>query len=372
MKILVINETSDLGGAETMALELVNALSLIPGNQAGFVAARGVLTERLLKDVRYFPVSRYKPSLVLKIFSEFRGIFKEVQPDIIHLQGATIGIIASVAAKFFSPRTKVVITHHSVDFTRVPAWLANVLFKTCAHAFIAISKAKQASFFRDGYTRDRVFLIPNFVNRKHLQSTASDAAVDALRQKLAVMPEERVVVSAGRIVFEKRFDLFVTTLAECARQDRNVRIRGIVLGDGTERAKVQAMAEALNLDNLRIDFMGFQHNVAVYLRMADVFFFPTEWKEVLPMCLIEAIALGAPVVCSDIPGNHDIVHHGVNGFLVNVKDKAYAEPLLRLLKDEALRKQFSSNGIEKAAREYDKDKVVADIFNVYKKLMAGA
>ena len=89
------------------------------------------------------------------------------------------------------------------------------------------------------------------------------------------------------------------------------------------------------------------------------------------MCLIEALAMGAPVVCSDIPGNRDIVEDGINGYLVDVGGKAYAEPLLRLLADRELAGRFSAQGIAKAQREYEKDKVVADILAVYRKVAPG-
>lgn len=371
MKILVVNETSALGGAETMTLELVNALSQVPGQQVGFVSAPGVLTERLRKEVRHFPISPYRPSRIPRMFGEFIDIFREVKPDVIHPQGATVGIIASAAAKVSSPGTKVVLTHHSAGFTRIPARFANALFRSLAHALIAISEAKYASFMRDGFSAERVFLIPNFVDGKRLWAAATDADVEALRHETGVRPGERVVVGAGRLIPGKRFDQFVTTLAECASRDRSLRILGLVLGEGPERARLEGIAERAALENLRIRFMGFQGNVAAYLRMADVFFFPSEWREVLPMCLIEALAMGTPVVCSDIPGNRDIVEDGVNGYLVDVAGKDYAEPLLRLLADRDLAGKLSAQGIAKARREYEKDKVVADILAVYRKLAPG-
>jgi len=368
VKILVVNETSAPGGAETMAVELVNALSLIPGNEVGLVSAPGVLRERLHAGVRFFPISLYRPSRLPKLLLEFGRIFREVRPDIIHPQGATVGIIASGAAKLASPATKVVITHHSARFIRIPERLGNVLLRWCAHALIAISTTKYASIVRGGFSPEKVFQIPNFVDRQRLLASAGDADVEALRQKTGVRPGERVVVGAGRLIPPKRFDLFVATLEECARRERDLRILGIVLGDGPERPRLRSLAERVGLKNLTIRFMGFQNNVAAYLRLADAFLFPSEWREVLPMCLIEASAMGVPVVCSNIPGNRDIVKDGVNGFLVEAGSNAYAEPLLRLLTDLELARRFSVQGIERAQREYEKDRVVREIFAVYEKL----
>lgn len=371
MKILVVDETAALGGAQAMALELVNALSQIAGNQVGFVSAPGVLSGRLNEEVRFYPISAYRPSRILRVFRELRAILREARPDVIHAQGATVGIIAGCAAWFSSPATRVVITHHSVGFTRVPARIASAALRSFAHALIAISQAKYTSLVRDGFPSEKVFLIPNFVDRKRLLGVATAADVEALRQHTGVLPGERVIVGAGRLIPGKRFDLFVKTLEECARRDGSVRILGLVLGDGPERVRLQSLAEGVASDNLRIRFVGYQNNVAAYLRMADVFLFPSEWREVLPMCLIEAIAMGVPVVCSDIPGNRDIVNDGVNGFLVDIGGKAYAEPLQRLLADRELARKLSTQGEEKALREYEKDKVVKDILAVYRSLAPG-
>jgi glycosyltransferase EpsD len=371
VKILVVNETSALGGAETMALELVNALSLLPGNEVGLVSSPGVLSERVQEGVRFFPISRYRPSRIPKIFLELRAIFREVRPDVVHPQGATIGIIASAAARLSSPRTKIVITHHSARFIRIPARIANAMLRWCTDALIAISTTKYRAIMRDGFPPEKVFQIPNFVDRRRLLATAGDADVEALKRSIGVRPGERVVVGAGRLIPGKRFDLFVTTLAECARRSPSLPILGIILGNGPERERLQDLAETVARENLRIRVEGYQNNVASYLRMADAFLFPSEWREVLPMCLIEAIAMGVPVVCSNIPGNSDIVNDGVNGFLVDVVTRDYAAPLLRLLGDEALARRLSAQGVDMAQRMYDKDRVVGDIFALYRRIASG-
>lgn len=366
MKVLVVNETSSLGGAETMALELVNALSAMPACQAAFASPAGVLSSRLEDKVKYFRTTSYSPLSIPKIIYEFRAIYREVKPDIIHSQGATIGVLASIAARLFSRRSKVVVTHHSVGFTRVHAVIANVLLKRLMDACIAISKAKYSTMVRDGFDPARTFLIPNFVNREALVAAAASEHVRVVRAAIQDSADQRVVVCAGRLMREKRFDLFVETLAECARKRPSIKILGIILGDGTEKQRLQGLIDDNKLTNLKIRLEGFQQNVAGYLKMADVFLFPSEWKEVLPMCLIEASALGVPIVCSDIPGNYDIVEDGVNGFLVDGRKRDYHVYVLRLLQDEALRQELSANGIKRAQELYGKNKVVADIVNVYR------
>lgn len=365
MNILIVNETSDLGGAETMAIELANALSAFSGNQIAFASAQGILIERLKKGVRFFPLVRYGVAKILKLFCQFRKIYLEIKPDVIHSQGGTIGLIAAVAAHVYYPRAKVVLTHHSVYFTRIPAWLGNFLLKLFVDACIAISTAKYVSFIKSGFKKKKVFLISNFIDREALLSQAAEENVKCLKTAIGVFSEERIVVGAGRLISEKRFDVFIDTLIHCAQLAPEIKILGLILGEGAQRQQLQDIADRIDLPNLRIKLLGFQRNVAVYLRMANIFLFPSEYYEVLPMCLIEAISLGVPVVCSDISGNNDIVEDGLNGFLVSTRKKDYSIFVLRLLRDKVLAREFSQNGIKKAQNSYDKEKVVRDILNLY-------
>jgi glycosyltransferase EpsD len=368
MNIIIVNETSDLGGAEAMAIELANALSAVSGNKVAFASAAGMLTERLEGRVKFFPISRYSLRSFFKIYSELGSIFQKWNFDIIHAQGATIGLIAGIAARMLSPNTKVVITHHSARFTRIPSCLANFLLNRFVDKFIAISDARYNSFIKAGFNKEKVVLISNFVDRERLFSQAACENMTKLKYSLGVLDGEKIVVGAGRLLPDKRFDIFIKTLVDCARQASDIRIFGFILGDGPERRRLQDLVDRLAIPNLRIKLLGFQSNVGAYLKMADIFLFTSE-HEVLPMCLIEATSLGVPIVCSDIPGNNDIVENKYNGFLVDPRKLDYSFPVLTLLKDNILAKQFSSNGTTKAEDSYDKGKVVTNIIHLYNSMV---
>jgi glycosyltransferase involved in cell wall biosynthesis len=365
MRIIVVNETSDLGGAETMAVELANALSAFSTNEIAFASAPGIMQKRLDDKIQFFPIARYNLWNICRLFSQFGSIFKKNHFGIMHSQGATIGIIAGITARLFSPQTKVFITHHSSTFTRIPSCIANLLFETIADMLIAISKAKYNSYIRSGFSKEKIALIPNFVDRGRLLSQASPENVAKLKVSLGILDDEKVIVGVGRLLRGKRFDIFIQTLVDCVLQAPDIKIYAIIIGDGPERANLQGMINCQNLSNLRIKLLGYQRNVAAYLKISDIFLFTSE-EEVLPMCLIEATSLGVPIVCSDIPGNSDIVKSEFNGFLVDLKKKDYSIFVLRLLRDDALAKRISFNGIEKAKNEFDKDKVVEDIVGLYK------
>jgi len=368
MKILIINETSDLGGAETMAIELANALNSFSNNEVSFSSAKGVLIGRLDKKIKFFPISRYNHFNIIKLLFEFGKIFRQENFDLIHPQGGTIGTISGLAVKLFSPNTKVVITHHSSVFTRVPSHIGNIMFKKVGDMFIAISKEKFDSFIRSGYSKDKVALIPNFVDQSSLLTQTSEENMERIKHSLRLSNNERIILGVGRLLKSKRFDIFINSLVECARQAPNIKLLGIILGNGPEYRRLANMINGITLPNLRIKLLGFQKDVGAYLKNADLLLFTSE-HEVLPMCLIEAISLGIPVVCSNIPGNNDIIEDSYNGFLVDNKQGDYSKSILRILNDNVLARNLSSNCIEKTKKLYDREQVISSILRVYESLI---
>jgi glycosyltransferase involved in cell wall biosynthesis len=107
--------------------------------------------------------------------------------------------------------------------------------------------------------------------------------------------------------------------------------RLIILGEGRERAKLEALASELGIAE-DVSFPGFESNPYAYMSRASVFVLSSAW-EGLPNALIEALACGCPVVNTNCPsGPQEILDHGAFGSLVPVRDdKALAEAILQTL-----------------------------------------
>jgi glycosyltransferase involved in cell wall biosynthesis len=139
----------------------------------------------------------------------------------------------------------------------------------------------------------------------------------------------------GRMIPGKGFDVFARSLASCAARIGRPLV-GLAIGDGPERARIEALAASLP-GPARFVFAGYRRDVTALLGLCSAVLFPSQLTEVLPMALIEASAAGVPIVCSDIPGNREVVSSGVNGELAGPAEESYAEALARVLRDEAWR-----------------------------------
>jgi glycosyltransferase involved in cell wall biosynthesis len=368
MKILIINEDLELGGAESMAVELANTLTEDQSITVSFAAAMGPLCKRLNQEVSYYELPKYSLSTLIKIIKSLSMIIKNVKPDIIHSQAATMTVIAYLALKIARSKAINILTHHSRRFIKLPRPVAVYLLNTCADHVIAISESRFNELPQLGVNKDRMSLIPNFVDHEKINHTLSTYKKDVILEKLSVKSDSLIVTMIGRLKAEKRFDKFIKILATSSK-DLQKPLVGLIIGDGPQRKQLEELAQKYSQD-ITILFLGYQNDVYQYLSITDVFLFPSEHPEVLPMVLIEALSAGIPVICSNIPGNRDIISDGYNGFVIDDSEDTYKHYLMKILDDRELSQKLSHNGHKTAHDKFDKKVVVQNIISLYKGLLS--
>lgn len=115
-----------------------------------------------------------------------------------------------------------------------------------------------------------------------------------------------------------------------------------------------------------VNWIGFRTDMVDQLKQSHVVVLPS-YQEGLPKSLIEACAIGRPVVTTDVPGCRDIIQDGENGLLVNLKDsEGLANAMEKLIIDKSLRVKMGNAGREKAEEIFDVNRVVRETLAVYK------
>jgi glycosyltransferase involved in cell wall biosynthesis len=156
----------------------------------------------------------------------------------------------------------------------------------------------------------------------------------------------------GRLATEKGLPILIDALARL--HDRRPAPRLTIVGDGRERAAVEARAHTMGVSD-RVCFTGYQtpEQITRWLRRADVFVLPS-LAEGVPVVLMEAMASGVPVVATSVGGVSELVEHGVSGFLAPAAAPgALAERIEALLDDPALRNRFGRAGRAKVVEEFN-------------------
>ncbi len=163
------------------------------------------------------------------------------------------------------------------------------------------------------------------------------------KSKQAVAIKGRFILAVGRLVRLKRFDLLLAAFAITRAREECFLV---ILGTGAEQQQLQAQIINLGLENCVL-MVGFDDNPYKYMARAEFQVMSSD-HEGYPLVLIEALALGCPVLSTDCPtGPQEIIHPGVNGLLVETGNvDALAEGIDQLFFDDELRERLSRQAAE--------------------------
>ncbi|MBI3558181.1 MAG: glycosyltransferase family 4 protein [Deltaproteobacteria bacterium] len=117
-----------------------------------------------------------------------------------------------------------------------------------------------------------------------------------------------------------------------------------------------------------VEFLGHVEGIEALIAEATLVVLPS-YREGLPRTLLEAAAMGKPIVTTDVPGCREVVQDGQNGYLVPLKDvKAFANAIAKVLENPQLGQQMGERGRKKVVAEFDEKQVIAATLGVYKSL----
>ena len=166
------------------------------------------------------------------------------------------------------------------------------------------------------------------------------------------------IAFAGRLTAQKSLD---RALAAVAAADG---VSLVVAGDGPDREPLEAKARELGIAG-RVRFLGAQprQRVVELFRAADATILSSSWEN-FPHTVVEALAVGTPVLAMEAGGVAEVVHDGVNGLLVPAGDTdALAGAVRRYFADEALRERLRARAAESVA-DYSAERVFAQLEDV--------
>lgn len=227
-----------------------------------------------------------------------------------------------------------------------------------------------ADFYRQQrFPVERIRVVPNGIELPDPVETLSTAERESRRASLCGLPAgAKVMGFVGRLARQKRvLDLiWMLVLLENIRQD----VYLLLVGDGPERESLERFARELNVES-RVIFLGHRQDIPAILPLLDVFCLASDF-EGMSNSVMEAMAVGLPVLASDIPPNRELVVEGETGHLIPVGDRAgYARAALSLLDRPDKAEQMGTAGRQRMATEFSIRKMVEGYAQVYREVLEG-
>ncbi|GAA2610046.1 hypothetical protein GCM10009863_24510 [Streptomyces axinellae] len=176
---------------------------------------------------------------------------------------------------------------------------------------------------------------------------------------------EAVIAAAGRLVPGKRFDLLIEAFSTVAAKHPEARLR--IYGGGPEKQRLHQLSEGLGLGS-RVRLMGTRSPIEAEFARASLVASSSD-AESFGMTLVEAMRCGVPVISTDCPlGPAEIIHDGIDGFLVPRDDAAaLAGRMLTLIENEPRRQAMAQAALVSAHR-YDPERVVEQYIHLFGEL----
>ena len=238
----------------------------------------------------------------------------------------------------------------------LPLRKAVIASATAADAVIATDRSLEPVVLRHlGIGRDRMVTIPNALDLRTIDANADPEAVARLRDRHGLLPDERVLLSVGRLESSKGFHVLLRALA--AARDHGglegLRWRWIAVGDGPNRAALEALAAQLGLERYA-HFAGrvSDSEMHAWYELSTLFVHPTLY-EGSSLVTLEAMAHRRAVVASAAGGIPDKVRPGQNGWLVPPGDEsALAAAISGAVSDRARLERYGAAGRVIAEREF--------------------
>lgn len=297
-------------------------------------------------------------------------LYKKEKPDIVHHVGLKAILWGGLAAKHAKVKGVVnAISGLGVFFAEDnKSVLSKVIIRLLKYSHnreglytIFQNNEDKTLFLKAGIIEKKniVFIKGSGVDLKLFNSVEEPTV-----SKLKVVLTARMIVDKGIFV--------LTDAAELLRKDYQDKVQFLLCG-GLDKNPNAIKEEELKqvCDGTYISWLGYCSNVKEILEQSHIVTLPSYYKEGLPKSLIEATAIGRPIITTDSIGCRDTVIDEYNGFLVPIKDsKSLAEKLKILFDDSDLRKQMGENSREYAEKYFSLDTVIEQHLETYKKLIS--
>lgn len=366
MRILLLTTHLNLGGIGVYVLSLAKGLAQ-KGHQV-FVASGGGDLVALLEsfgvnhlaiDIRTKSVISPKVILARK---QITRIIKGKNIEIIHAHTRVTQVLAHLVSK--KTGTPFATTCHGFFKRRI----FRRIFPCWGSRSIAISEAVREHLVNDfGVRKENIAVVHNGVEiEKFSPGKFSQAQRDELGRNYGLKSARPVIGTVARLSSVKGQRYLILAMKRILKDNPAAQL--LLVGDGPEKGRLVEQVEELGIED-KVFFCPSTLDTSAPLSIMEVFVLPS-LLEGLGLAIIEAQAMGLPVVATDVGGIYTLVKDGVNGFLVHPKEPdALAEAILKLLRDKKLAERFGAQARIQAGRQFSLEQMVEGIERVYKDIL---
>lgn len=314
------------------------------------------------------------PTKEIVSIRRLQKIYQEIQPDLVHHYTVKAVLYGTAAARLCGIKAVVnsvtglpyiIVSPKKGILKRMARWVAMRWYGW------AVSGKRNATILQN---QDDLELLSSFAPKVTKNAIVTNGSGVDLERFAEKPKSSRFSQKPANVLFVGRFlkEKGVFELMDAVREMRgqNVPFEMHLCGDFDHGNRSSATVDDLIQwkEEGLVDWSGRLDDVREKLDAADMVVLPS-YREGTPRSLLEAMAVGRPLVTTDVPGCRNVVQDSVNGFLVESHNPTMlAEALIKLIEDEGLREKMGQASREMAEATFDEREVIRQTVEVYGKL----
>lgn len=344
IRVLHMLTSNIFSGAENVVCQIANLLKDNENIEIFYSSPDGPIREALReREVNFIPV---KTSSI----KEYRTIIDNLKPALIHAHDMKASVIASLITNKIP-----IISHvHNNNYNSRKISLKSILYyfaaKKAKHIFW-VSKTSFDGYVYSKYFKDKSEVLYNIID--------TEKVVESANKDTRTYKYDFVFI--GRLMPQKNPQRLIRIMEMAAQREPDIKFA--ILGDGPLRNEVTTLMTEKNITK-NIDYLGFTPNPYKILKDSKALLLTSRW-EGYPMVVLEAFALGVPVISTPVDGLMELVTQNADGFLSD-KDDELVDEIIKIYRSRERRDKMSQNAKRKIAEIMDQDTFKEKIIETYK------
>lgn len=339
LKVCLVAGTLGQGGAERQLYYILRALVELGAVPRVLCLTRGEFWEDRIKalgvPIIWVGQSQSRFRRLWRIISELR----RNRPDVLQSQHFYTNIYVGVAARLLGIPDIGALRSDCISEVAANSRVLGLLSLRLPRTVAANSQTAIANAAAFGKPSTSLRLLPN--------------VVDTARFKVRELPASDSIrlLTVGRLVPVKRFDRFLRVFA-MVREQAGVPVHATIVGDGPLRSDLEALATQLGLNHDCLVFYGAAAMMLPHYQAAHIFVLTSD-LEGTPNVVLEAMAMGLPVVATRVGGMPDLLPDATAGSLFDPSDEnGLAKAILALIRQPALREAHAAKARSIVEQQY--------------------
>ena len=368
-KVLILDLSKYYGGSNSRILSLMARSK--PGTIGLAGLGNGVITRQAIQmGLRVHALSGHKadPRLLFRLVK----VIREEGYTVLDSQNIQSKFWANIAA--LSTGTALVSTlnswyahEHSTTFLKGRLYTSLELWTNQGlDLYITVSEKDRQMLLASGIPDMAIELIYNTID---LDVSSIPGNNEGLKREFDLPPQAIVCTGIGRLVPQKGFDILIEAFAQIAAQVPDLYC--LIIGQGEDREKLSTQIREAGLGK-RIRLLGYQDRSKAMsiLKSSDIFVMPSRY-EGTPIALLEAAALGRPILAACAGGIPELVTHEQHAHLVPVHDPAaLAQGFVKLAQDRDYALRLGQNAQARVRERFNPESQVSETWAAYEKALA--